>query len=66
MVWVVVPVDENWVEFRESRNVGAVGRLLANVFKEEEGKLVRNLEAAGREEGKALGQVVKGLVAREA
>lgn len=51
MVWVVVPVDENWVELWESRNVGAVRRLLAIVFKEEERKLVRNLEAAGRVKG---------------
>lgn len=63
MVGVVVPVEENWVEAWESRNVGGVGRLLAIVLKEK-GSVRPQTES--REEGEALGRVVKGLLAREA
>lgn len=47
MVGVVMPMEENWVEVWEGRNVGGVGRLLAIVLKEDG----RKCEAAGRVKG---------------
>lgn len=52
MVGVVVPVEENWVEVWESRNVVGVGRLYDIVLKEEG---IFRPQAESREEGKALG-----------